>query len=163
MTRLICVCLLSAACYCECRAQSFLTFSKNWYRQAHYYVDDEISFRIKGDDKKYTDLIRGFEDSLIVFHYHKVAVQDITHLYVDYKTVVWFPLKYKYERLFLIGGVGYLGLDLLNTGRFDRNTVAISGSLVGAGLLARWLIRDYFVINHRNRLKIVNVEAPSHE
>ena len=156
MIKLIGLCLLLVALNCESTAQSFLTFSKNWYRQAHYYVGDEISFRVKGDDKKYTDLIRGFEDSLIVFHYHKIPVADITHLYFDYKTVIWFPLRTKYERLFLIGGAGYLGLDVLNTGQLDQSTLLISGSLIGAGLLARWLIRDYFVISHKKRLKIVN-------
>lgn len=156
MLKLLSLCFFLLTIQYGSAAQSFLTFSKNWYRQAHYYAGDEISFRVKGDDKKYTDLIRGFEDSLIVFHYHKIPVADITHLYVDYKTIIWFPLRYKYERLFLIGGAGYLGLDLLNTGELDQTTLSISGSLIGAGLLTRWLIRDYFVIDHRNRLKIVN-------
>lgn len=139
----------------SCWSQARLTFSKNWYRQAHYYVDDEISFRVKGNDNKITDLIRGFEDSLIVFHYHKIPVTDITHLYVDHKTIVWYPLRYKYERLLLIGGAGYLALDLLNTGQLDEGTLIISGTAIGAGLLARWLIKDYHRIRGRKRLKIV--------
>src|SRR6187551_2727204 len=101
----------SSHCYC----QSLLMFKKNKNKIAYYKMGDVISFRIKGDKKKITEPIRGVEDSLLVFKYFNLNPKEITHMYVDEKTKVWFFLKYKYEKLFLFAGTGYLILDVLNT------------------------------------------------
>ena len=77
-------------------------FKKNKNKIAYYKMGDVISFRIKGDKKKITEPIRGVEDSLLVFKYFNLNPKEITHMYVDDKTKVWYFLKYKYEKLFLL-------------------------------------------------------------
>ena len=74
----------------------------------------------------------------------------------DDKTRVWFAFRYKFSRLALIAGAGDLALDVLNTGEFDRNTMIISGSLIGAGLLGRLFIRERFKIKGGKRMVVIN-------
>jgi hypothetical protein len=138
-------------------AQHQLMFQKNRYRVAYYKSGDVISFRVKSDpSKKITAQIKGFQDSLIVFQYVNINPAEITDLYVDKKTRIWFVFRYKYEKLFLYGGTGYLLLDVINTGELDKETVVISGSLITAGLLARWLIPKKIRIRGKRILRITD-------
>jgi hypothetical protein len=147
---------LLASSHCSC--QSLLMFKKNKNRIAYYKKGDVISFRIKGDKKKITEPIRGFEDSLLVFKYFNLNPKEITHMYVDDKTKVWYFLKYKYEKLFLFAGTGYLILDVLNTGELSEETLIISGSLITAGLLAKWLISKRIKVKGKRGLYILNLD-----
>lgn len=151
-----CFLLIMLLGFCSiCWAQK-LVFHKNRNRQALYEEGDIISFRLKNEKSKTTGQIRGFEDSLIVFQSFKVNPKDITHLYVDSKTKVWYILRYKYEKIFLIAGFGYPLLELVNQGEVDKEALVIGGSLVVAGLLARWLIDDKIKIKRRRRLLIID-------
>jgi len=139
----------------NCYGQKLL-FHKNRYRQATYKEGDRISFRLKNDKSKITGQIIGFEDSLIVFHGFKINPDQISHLYVDSKTKIWYVMRYKYEKIFLIAGIGYSFLELVNEGEVDKETLIISGSLITAGLLAKWLISDKIRIKGRRRLLIID-------
>ena len=139
----------------ESFGQKSLLFSKNWRKQAIYKTGDIISFRVKADPVKITDQIMGFEDSLIVFRNYKVNPKEITHMYVDKQTRTWYFLKYKYEKLLLFTGIGYLVVDGFNNKEFTKETLIISGSLIGAGLLARWLISKKIKIKGRRKLVIM--------
>jgi hypothetical protein len=138
-----------------CYGQKLL-FHKNRHREAIYKKGDEISFRLKNDKSKITGQIIGFEDSVIVFPGFKINPRRISHLYVDSKTKIWYILRYKYERIFLIAGTGYPLLELVNHGEIEKETLIISGSLITAGLLARWLISDKIKIKGRRRLVIIH-------
>jgi hypothetical protein len=140
----------------SCSFGQKLLFHKNRHREALYKVGDIISFRLKNHDSKISGQIKSFEDSLIVFQNFKVNPNKITHLYVDTKTRIWYVLRYKYEKLFLISGIGYLLLDVLNTGELSKETLVISSSLVTAGLLAKWLISDRIKIKGRRKLVIID-------
>ena len=129
--------------------------SKNKHRQAYYKAGDAISFRVKGDKSKITDQIKAFEDSVIVFQGYQVPVREITDLYVDDKTKIWFILRYKYKKLLPVAGAGYLLLDVVNTKTLDKNTLLLSGALVGAGLLAKYFISDRFKIRKKRKLVII--------
>jgi hypothetical protein len=140
----------------NCYSQSVLMFKKNNHRIAYYKTGDVISFRVRGDRSKITDQIRGFEDSVMVFLNYKVSPQEISDVYVDDKTRLWYILRYKYERIFLIGGVGYLLIDVVNTGELNKETLIVSGSLIAAGLLAKLLISKRIKIKGKRRLWILN-------
>ena len=138
--------------------KSFLLFEKTRNRRAYYYPGDIISVRVKGNREKVSGQIREFQDSLILFDYYRVNVNDITHIYVDDKQKFWYGFRYKLEPLLLIAGAGYVVLDVVNTQEFDQNTLLIGGSLIGAGLLVRWLTRDDKTrIRGRRRLDIVSL------
>lgn len=139
----------------DCVGQKSLLFTKNWRKQAIYKTGDVISFCVKVDPKKITDQIIGFEDSLIVFKNYKVNPKEITHMYVDKQTGTWYFLKYKYEKLLLFTGIGYLVIDGFNNKEFSEETLIISGSLIGAGLLARWLISKKIKIKGSRKLVIM--------
>ena len=78
ITASLLACLIGSA-----PAQEMLMFKKNKHRQAYYRAGDVISFRIKGERRKITDVIRDFEDSVIVFKDYSINLKQITHLYVD--------------------------------------------------------------------------------
>ncbi len=103
-----------------------------------------ISFRLKGDDMKITERILGFEgDSLLVFEgLFKVNPKEISAMYVDEKTSTWFIFRYKYSKVLPMAGTGYLLLDAVNTEKLNKSTLITSASLISAGLLAKWLIKD---------------------
>jgi hypothetical protein len=136
-------------------AQTFLLFHKNRYREAHYVVSDVITFRLKGERKKIKAEIVGFEDSLIVFNGFKVNPEDITDLYLDPKTQIWYAVRYKYARMFAIAGAGYMLIDLVNYGDLQESTVVIGTSLITAGVIAHILISRRFKIKGRRRLAII--------
>jgi hypothetical protein len=138
--------------------QSYLLFQKNRYRQARYQVGDVLSFRVKGDKTKRTERIRGFEDSLLVFNGWKLDPGEISDLYADDKTRIWYLLRFKYKTILPVTGVGYLLLDVLNSGQFRSEAVLLSGSLIAAGLLAKWLISERIKIRGLRRLMVI---APS--
>lgn len=140
----------------SCFAQNFLLFHKNRFKHTRYKVGDVISFRLKDDKKKHTFKIRGFEDSVIVFDNYRINPNEITHMYIDDKTRVWYILRYKYRRGFLIGGIGYFAIDGVNSGEITANMAWISGSLVSAGILAGIIFKDRIRIKGKRRLVIVD-------
>lgn len=64
-------------------------------------------------------------------------------------------MKYKYDKLLLIAGIGYPLIDLVNSGELDPTTLIIGGSLISAGLLARWFIKKTIKIRGNRQLIIV--------
>jgi hypothetical protein len=133
-----------------------LLFHKNKNKYVFYEVNDIISFRLKGDKEKITRQIIGFNDSLIFFQNLMVNPRAISHMYVDRKTRNWYPLRYKYKKIFPVLGIGYLLLDVLNTQQLNKTTLIISGSLVAAGILSKFLISEKIKIKKRRKLLIVD-------
>lgn len=120
-----------------------------------YKTGDKITFRLKGDRSRITGLIRGFDDGAIVFKDYRISPAEISHLYVDAKTRQWFILRYKYEKLFLFAGSGFLLLDLVNNGTLEEESLVIGGSLLAAGVLARLLISKKIKIKGPRRLAVI--------
>jgi hypothetical protein len=139
-----------------CTAQrQYLLFHKNNMREAQYFAGEVISFRIKDNDFKVTDQIKGFRDGRVLFDGYEVDPADFEVLYADHKTRVWFAFRYKFVKLTMIAGAGYLALDVINTGRFDKNTMIISGSLIGAGLIGRLFIKERFKIKGEKKMVVI--------
>jgi hypothetical protein len=149
--------MLSLVVFCSYYAfgQSKLVFVKKKFREAAYTQGDRISFRIKGERIKFNDIIRGFEDTAIVFKDYKINPSRITHLYLDKKTKNWYFLKYKWDKLCVFAGAGYLILDVLNTGEIYGETVLISGALISTGILANALFGKRIRIKGKRMLRIV--------
>jgi hypothetical protein len=115
-----------------------------------------LTFELKGTKTKVSDQIRGFEDSLVVFQSYKLNPKEIAALYVDEKTKIWFIFRYKYEKIFSLAGALFLPIEVVNTGKIEPKAVAVSGALLGAGLLARWLVSDKLKIKGRRKLLIIS-------
>jgi hypothetical protein len=85
-----------------------------------------------------------------------VPLGEISYIYVDQKTRPWFSMRYKYEKLFLIAGFGYMMLDVINTGELTQETKWISVSLISAGVVAHFLVNDKFRLGGRKKLSLVS-------
>ncbi|MPR36669.1 hypothetical protein [Salmonirosea aquatica] len=132
--------------------QKSLLFIKNESRYAAYRIGDEISFTIDGSRQKMTNEIMRIEDSLLVFNTWKLPIHEISSVYVDEKTKRWYPMRYKYDELLPLAGGAYLVADVANSGRFNKNTLLISGLLACGGVAAKLLIGDTIKLKHKRKL-----------
>lgn len=139
-----------------CCAQEYLMFQKNKRRTAFYKQGDEISFRLHNDKTKYTFQILGFEDSVMVLGNYRINPKEVSHLYVDNKTKIWYVFKYKYEKIFFLAGVGYFVASVINEQTVTKETATISGSLGVAAIFARLLVNDKIRIKGKRRLMILD-------
>lgn len=135
--------------------QQFLMYQKNKYQKIYFKPGDFISFKIKDDRFKITDQIKKLEDNQIVFDFYKVHLDEITHFYIDDDTQNW--SSGALSNLLPIAGTGYLLLDVINTGDFYPNTMIISGSMVGTGLLVKWLTKKKTRLKGSRKLMIINI------
>jgi hypothetical protein len=126
---------------------------KNKNKNVYYEIGDVISFQLKDRKSKITATITGLRDSVIVFNGFEANIATIRCLYIDEKTRWW--LRYKIAQLSLITGGGYVVLDALNTGKLDSHTVAVSGTIVGVGVVAKLLISNKIKMNRRTKLRIL--------
>jgi hypothetical protein len=148
--------LLSLACTDAFSQKRQLMLQKrNRNKNAYYKAGDELSFYREYDRTRITGEILGFEDSVIVFRGYKVHVREISALHIDEKTRWW--LRYKPAQLLLIAGAGYLAIDLINSGELSKETLIISGSAVGAGLLFKLFITNKIKIKRKTKLRIIKL------
>ena len=147
--------LLILSISCPGQRTILILQKKNKNKNAYYKPGDEITFRLNGNKKRIFGTILNLKDSVIVFQRFEVRVDEITSIYIDEKTRWW--LRYKIEQLGLIIGGGYLALELINTGQLSKETLIISGSLIGVGLVAKILIGNRIIITGRTKLKILKI------
>ncbi|MGI4883615.1 MAG: hypothetical protein ACRYFR_01490 [Janthinobacterium lividum] len=145
-----------AQAFVHAKGQSFLYFKKNAHREAAYSTGDALTFELKGAKTKVSERIVGFEDSLLVFASYKLNPNKINALYVDDKTKIWFILRYKYEKVFFLAGGIFLPIDIINTRKIEPQALAVSGALLSAGLLAKWLISKKLKIKGRRKLLVIS-------
>jgi len=136
--------------------QTLLMLQKrNKNKNVYYKKGEGVSFRVNDTKAKVTGEIVAIQDSVIVFKGFEVRVSEISSLYIDEKTRWW--LRYKIEQLSLITGGGYLLLDIINTGELNNKTLIVSGTLIGAGLIARVLIGNRIKVRGRTKLRILRI------
>lgn len=152
LTFLFCA-LISDMALCQNRLLMLQKRNKN--KNVYYKPGEEISFRLNESKRKISGEILDLKDSVIVFHGFEVRVGEISSLYIDEKTKWW--LRYKIEQIGLIAGTGYLALELINSGEIDRETVVISGTLIGAGIVGKLLIGNRIKIKGRTKLRILRL------
>jgi hypothetical protein len=128
---------------------------KRLNKNAYYREGDDIIFYLKGQKLKVEEKIVAIEDSALVFKGYKVNILQISALHVDEKTKWW--LRFKPAQLLLIGGTTYLALDIINTGKIDKNTLVISGIMIGVGAVCKILIPNKIKINRKTKLRILNL------
>jgi hypothetical protein len=128
---------------------------KNKNKTVYYEAGEIITFKITGRKSKIHAEILELKDSVIVFKGFEVPVNKISCLYIDQKTRWW--LRYKIAQLSLIIGSGYLLLDVINTGELKKETLIVSGVVIGVGLIAKILINNKIKIRGRTKLRILKL------
>ncbi|MFM9837894.1 MAG: hypothetical protein ACKVOQ_06495 [Cyclobacteriaceae bacterium] len=143
--------------YIDCFSQRHLLMleKKNKNKTVYYKAGDVISFKIIGNKSKTKGEIVELKDSVIVFKGYEVHINKIACLYIDEKTKWW--LRYKIAQLSLIAGIGYLALDVINTGELKKETLIVSGTVIGVGLLAKLLISNKIKIRGKTKLRILKL------
>ena len=147
--------LFLAAYHASAQKSVLVLQMPNPNKNAYYEVGDQLTFYLPGKRSRRTETILGLEDSLIEFREYTVPVDQITALRIDDKTRWW--LRYKPAQLALIAGTGYLVLDTVNNRELNEGTLAISGSLIGLGLIFRLLIPNKIRIQRKTKLRILMV------
>ncbi len=127
----------------------------NQNKNAYYRVGDELTFYLPNKRSRRTERILALEDSLIVFRGYSVPVNQIVALHIDDQTRWW--LRYKPSQLAIMVGAGYLVVDTINNRELNEETLVISGSLIGLGLLFRLLIPNKIKIKGKRKLSILMV------
>jgi hypothetical protein len=143
--------------YTNCFSQRNLLMlqKKNKNKTVYYKAGDVISFKIIGNKFKTKGEIVELKDSVIVFKGYEVPISKIACLYIDEKTKWW--LRYKIAQLSLIAGTGYLALDVINTGELKKETLIVSGTVIGVGLIAKLLISNKIKIRGKTKLRILKL------
>ncbi len=140
---------------CLCQRNLLMLQKKNKNKTVYYESGDVISFKIEGRKSKMKDEIMELRDSIIVFKGYEVPINQITCLYIDEKTKWW--LRYKLAQLSLIAGTTYLALDVINTGDLKKETLVVSGTLIGVGLIAKLFISNKIKIKGRTKLRVLKI------
>jgi hypothetical protein len=157
MSRLLVTLLFLLVLSGECLAQQrvLMLQKRNKNKTVYYKPGDRIAFRLEGSKEKVSGQITEIKDDFIVLSGAEFPVRDITSLYVDGKTKWW--LRFKVEQIALVAGIGYMTLELINTGGVSRDVLITSGIFIGVGVLAHVLIGNRIKIKGRTRLRIVKI------
>jgi hypothetical protein len=93
---------------------------------------------------------------VVVFRHYTLKPSEISHMVVDKKSREFYVMRYKYDKLLLASGLGYLLLEVINNpDGITAETVLLATSLTAAGLLAHVLIPKKIKISGRRKVAIV--------
>lgn len=132
-----------------------LLFHYSRYKEVIYYVGDVISFRLKGSREEITWPITGITDSTIVSADRSIEPNKIGAIYVDRKSKIFFPFRFKYSPYLMAAGGAYFAIDAINSKHINRSTVIISSSMIVAGALLGLIIKDYVKLKPPRKLVIL--------
>lgn len=120
-------------------------------KRIRYFVGDEIEFKLKGESVLYKPIIEQVLDSAITVNGTQVYFTDISAVKIYRKK----PFLSLISRFVLIGGVGYLAIDLINN-RFNvyNRTLITSAAFVAPGLSLTLLFKPRLLkLNQHRYLK----------
>jgi hypothetical protein len=120
-------------------------------KRIRYYAGDEIQFRLKGEAVLYSPIIEQVLDSAIIVNNTLIKFSEIGAVKIYRKR----PFLNLMSRFALIGGVGYLAIDLVNNGfRFYDRTLITSAGFVVPGLGISLLLKPRLLkLNQHRYLK----------
>jgi hypothetical protein len=149
--------LLNTAVFVKANGQNHVLMlqKKRLNKHVYYRAGDDLIFYLKDQRSKISGKIVAIEDSALLFKGYKVSISQISALHVDEKTKWW--LRFKPAQLLLLGGTTYLALDVINTGKIDKNTLVISGIMIGVGVVCKILIPNKIKLNKKTKLRILNL------
>ena len=146
-------------------AQRYLVLRKGNkpHKQIIFNEGEAIRFRLKGERFFTSSLIQGFGKDEIRFHYYRIKLNEIAEIDIDNKNFAIFNFK-SLSSYLLISGPLYLTIDQFNQTAIrdepfgiNRAAAIVGGSLVGSGLMMRWLRkRRWKYTKRRHRMEIVD-------
>jgi hypothetical protein len=144
-------------------AQKILTLNKPWpvYR-IRYYENQQISFKLKGENIIHTGLIMQLTDSNFLLNdLYPVPIKDIT-MVIDYDKGYWFRFLHKVT---LTAGLFFAAIGTVNI-IFAKETPPADGiarmyitsaALVGSSFIFKHFSVRKYRINKNRYLKVLDV------
>ncbi len=124
---------------------------------------DEIRYKLRGDDQFRRNYILGLRKDTIRFHYHEVALAEIEVIDIRRKGFQNFHFDSGGNKV-IIAGLLFLTADVINKeliqdepGGISGQTFAITGAIVGAGVLIKLLEKRKFRPGGRYIIDIIDL------
>lgn len=119
----------------EKEIRRFLALEKNGIdKRLRFYEGQEIQFRLKGDDRRNKAKIQKINEKSLIIQEVEIPLEEIESFRIN--TSSFYPNLFKFATL--AGGVGYLGLDIVNNGvEMTRQSVITPAIFLGTHLLLR--------------------------
>lgn len=144
----------------------FLVLDRYGMKQIKLAEGDKIWFSIKGEKRRYKDVIAKLNenDSTITLakRKHDLKVSDISHFYF-----------YRSGMLWLTGGTSFIGTGfaissavhpLVGEAQYSQKEHAILGaSFIGIGQLARLFVRKKYTVTKNTRVRIMDLSFTNKE
>ncbi len=142
-------------------AQKFIQMDAFGKKKAiRFYVGDELTFRVVGDDYFHTVIIQGLntEKGLIKLNHGQVRLSDITEIRMTNRDI---QRRFLGRKLFNFG-VAFIGIGIMDAVLFGSTFGAIGafvgGTAIVGGIILRWIMkRRTFKINKNRRLRMINL------
>ena len=134
-------------------AQYYLVLKNRTKIKYVFAAGDELKFKLHGEDFYNEQMIKGFGAEKIRFHYFDLALSEVSHIKVSELRKNGLTLL---SRLAITGGVLFMVADQFNQlaimnealGPSDE-TLVITGTLIGTGLLLKLFQKRKFKIDGR--------------
>lgn len=141
--------LLLFCFFCQAEAQQYLVVKKRNKSKLVYETGDQLKFKVKGEKHWRKQLIVGFTEKGIRFHYFGIGLSDIEQIAIPVE-----DRNYGIPNVLIHAGIGFFVIDQFNQTvvsgeEFDPNqsTVIVALAGVGAGCLWKFLKRRKFNID----------------
>lgn len=134
-------------------AQYYLVLKKRTKIKYVFSAGDQLKFKLHGERFYNEQMIKGFGAEKIRFHYFDLALKEVSHIKVSRLRKNGLTLL---SRLAISGGVLFMVVDQLNGLAIldeglgpSEETLFITGTLLGTGLLLKLFQKRKFKINGR--------------
>lgn len=113
----------------------FLVLEKNGInKRIRFYEGQELQFKLKGDVVRNKTIIQKIEEKSIIIQDVNIDLADFQSVRIN--TSSYYPNLFKFATL--VGGAGYLGLDLVNNGpEMTKQSFITPAIFLGTHLLLR--------------------------
>lgn len=143
------------------QAQQMIALDKPGHvNRIRFHLSDEIGIQLKNERIVHKAVIIGFADSALILNNGMTVPLGLIHAVVDYRKGKGGRFL---KKLFLKAFIGYFGFGMfnrLNTGEAELTEpkfLAISGSMLAAGLISSKFTKRTYRIRSFRQLKILNL------
>lgn len=145
-------------------AQNVLLLEKTGTnKRTTFRSGDLIRYKLADEDHYRNDYIVSIKDSSLVFHYHKINIEEISEIDIRKKNFIDIDLE-KVGSAMQIAGAGYVVLDNFNryvvqgeNYEFDNDVWITGGALIAIGTGVKFLKPRKFKVGGKYKLRIIDI------
>ncbi len=158
---LIVVFALSSICPSPAQPKLKILFTKfGRLKKYEFALNDELQYKLKGERHYLTDRIVALHDSSIILTRDSFGIADIKMIKLksdNYHAQL-------FQKIFLVGGIGYPALNLVNNSMnnvrplLSQNALIITGSFLAASFIINELRIKRIRITKNKVVKVVDID-----